>query len=162
MSKKGASPTTETTAVQAPTRRRRTRYQAVVITLLLVISAINYMGRINLSIVIPTLMRQYSLPSAVMGVLLSIVNWTLVVSMMFSGPLVDRFHPGKVFPAGVALWSGQKASRDLRLLIRGSWKKWRGRDARIADHTSEHNTTANLQPRSSIHQSLCNNAVIVQ
>jgi MFS family permease len=104
MQKDFTSPTVDSGVAQAPSRGGWTVYQSGVIALLLAISAINYMDRINLSIVVPTLMKQYHLPPAAVGMLLSIVNWTLVVSLLFSGPLVDRFHPRRVLPVGIALW----------------------------------------------------------
>ena len=80
-------------------------YQAGIVALLFFAMAIAYMDRVNFSVVIPTLMQEYNLSPETAGILLSAFNWAVAAAFLFSGPLVDRFHPRRILPAGVGLWS---------------------------------------------------------
>lgn len=80
-------------------------YQAGIVALLFAAMAIAYMDRVNFSVVIPALMQEYHLSPEAAGILLSVFNWAVAVAFLFSGPLVDRFHPRRILPGGVALWS---------------------------------------------------------
>ena len=80
-------------------------YQAGIVALLFFAMAIAYMDRVNFSVVIPTLMQEYNLSPETAGILLSVFNWAVAAAFLFSGPLVDRFHPRRILPAGVGLWS---------------------------------------------------------
>lgn len=82
-----------------------TPYQIGIAVLLFLSMVIAYMDRVNFSVVVPTLMREYNLSPEMAGVLLSVFSWALAVSYLFSGPLIDKFHARRVLPAGVGLWS---------------------------------------------------------
>ena len=82
-----------------------TPYQIGIVTLLFFAMAIAYMDRVNFSIIIPTLMKEYNLSAQTAGVLLSLFNWAIAAAFLFSGPLIDRYHPHRILPAGVGLWS---------------------------------------------------------
>lgn len=95
--------TEETSEVKKPSRW--TAYQGGIVVLLTLGMIINYMARINFSIVMPTLIKEYSLLPAAAGVLLSVSGWSQAFGNLFIGALADRFHPRRVFPTGVGLWS---------------------------------------------------------
>ncbi len=82
-----------------------TKYQAEIVALITAGMIINFMDRMNLSIIMPTLMKHHGVSAAAAGVLLSLAGWAQAGSNIFSGFLADRFHPRRVLPAGVALWS---------------------------------------------------------
>ncbi len=88
-----------------PARLYWSRYQWGILIVICFGNIINYIDRVNLSVIMPTLIKTYGLKPATAGVLLSAFNWAMVVGMFCVGPLVDRFHPRRVFPAGVTIWS---------------------------------------------------------
>jgi len=82
-----------------------TPYQMGMVAMFFLSMVIAYMDRVNFSVVIPTLMKEYHLAPEVAGVLLSIFSWALAAAYLFSGPLVDRFHSRRMLPGGVGVWS---------------------------------------------------------
>lgn len=101
----GTSVTVIESEIQAPERKYWSKYQIAIISLICIANIINYIDRVNLSIIMPTLIKKYGLHPASAGLLLSAFNWAMAVGMFCVGPIVDRYHPKKVFPSGISLWS---------------------------------------------------------
>ena len=95
------------TTINAPLSPAKawTPYQIGIVSLLFLAMVIGYMDRVNFSVVVPTLLKEYDLSPKTAGWLLSIFNWALALAYLFSGPLIDRFHARRVLPTGVAVWS---------------------------------------------------------
>jgi ACS family glucarate transporter-like MFS transporter len=67
---------------------------------------INYIDRVNFAVATPTLMKEFGLGTAEMGILMSAFFWSYTFAMLPSGYLLNKFGPKKVLGfAGVA-WGG--------------------------------------------------------
>jgi len=71
---------------------------------------ISYIDRGNLSIAAPSMMRDFALTPAKMGVLLSAFFWTYGAFQIPSGLLVDRLGIRRAYAAGFLIWSIASAS----------------------------------------------------
>jgi MFS family permease len=71
---------------------------------------ISYIDRGNLSIAAPSMMRDFSITPAAMGVLLSAFFWTYGLFQIPSGILVDRLGIRRAYAAGFLIWSVASAS----------------------------------------------------
>ncbi len=60
--------------------------------------------RIAMGFVAPTLMRLYDISPQAMGWILSGYSWTYTGSLLFIGPIVDRFGPWLVVGIGSGVW----------------------------------------------------------
>ena len=71
---------------------------------------ISYVDRGNLSIAAPSMMRDFAITPAAMGVLLSAFFWTYGAFQIPSGFLVDRLGIRRAYAAGFLIWSVASAS----------------------------------------------------
>jgi MFS transporter, ACS family, D-galactonate transporter len=77
----------------------------IVVALIFLGILISYVDRGNLSIAAAFIMRDFHLPPASMGVLLSAFFWTYAVCQLPAGYIVDRYGIRLVYAAGFVLWS---------------------------------------------------------
>lgn len=77
----------------------------VVLALIFLGIVINYVDRGNLSIAAPSIMRDFRIGPATMGVILSAFFWTYGLSQFPAGALVDRFGIRRSYAAGFLIWS---------------------------------------------------------
>jgi MFS transporter, ACS family, D-galactonate transporter len=85
------------------------RYKVSLLLLLAASQALSFIDRVNLSVVVPELIKEHGyLPSAA-GLLMSILNWFYVGAIIFAGPLTDRIGARRAFPGAVAFWSAATA-----------------------------------------------------
>jgi len=61
--------------------------------------------RMALSMVAPTLMKEYDISPETMGIVLSGWNWAYTACQLIVGPLVDRFGSWMVLSVGAGVWS---------------------------------------------------------
>jgi MFS family permease len=71
---------------------------------------ISYVDRGNLSIAAPSMMRDFAITPAAMGVVLSAFFWTYGAFQIPSGILVDRLGIRRAYAAGFLIWSVASAS----------------------------------------------------
>ncbi len=71
---------------------------------------ISYVDRGNLSIAAPSIMREFAITPATMGVLLSVFFWTYGVFQIPAGVLVDRIGIRRAYAGGFLIWSIASAS----------------------------------------------------
>jgi MFS transporter, ACS family, D-galactonate transporter len=83
-----------------PTRRRW-----AVATFVLVITAIAYIDRVNLSVAAPVLTREFHTNAAVMGLLLSSFTWTYTLLNLPAGILVDRMRTRVLYALALLVWA---------------------------------------------------------
>jgi MFS family permease len=83
----------------------RNRRRWVVATFVLVITAIAYIDRVNLSVAAPVLTAEFHTNAAVMGLLLSSFTWTYTILNLPAGILVDRVRTRIVYAAALLIWS---------------------------------------------------------
>jgi len=81
-----------------------------VFSLVFVAIVINYVDRGNLSVAAPSIMRDFHLVPARMGVLLSAFFWTYALFQIPSGALVDRFSIRRAYAGAFLVWSMASAS----------------------------------------------------
>ena len=82
----------------------------IVLSLVFFGIVISYIDRGNLSIAAPSIMRDFRIAPAMMGVLLSAFFWTYAISQIPAGALVDRFGIGRSYAGGFLVWSIASAS----------------------------------------------------
>ncbi|WP_051342946.1 MFS transporter [Pseudonocardia spinosispora] len=83
------------------TNRRRW----VVATFVMIITAIAYIDRVNLSVAAPVLTKEFHTNAAVMGLLLSSFTWTYTLLNVPAGMIVDRVKTRVVYSAALLIWS---------------------------------------------------------
>lgn len=82
----------------------------IVLSLVFLGIVINYIDRGNLSIAAPSIMRDFRIVPATMGVLLSAFFWTYALFQIPAGTLVDRFGIRRSYAGGFLVWSIASAS----------------------------------------------------
>lgn len=89
--------------------KSQSSYQVKLLLLLAASQALAYCDRVNLSVVVPDLIKHDGYTPATAGVLLSLFNWSYLLAILAAGPLTDIFQPRRVLPVAVALWSAATA-----------------------------------------------------
>ena len=82
----------------------RNRRRWLVTSFVLLISAVAYVDRVNLSVAAPILTKQFHTNAAVMGLLLSSFTWTYTLLNIPAGMLVDRVRTRFVYSGGLLIW----------------------------------------------------------
>ncbi len=82
----------------------------LVLSLVFLGIVICYIDRGNLSIAAPSIMRDFRIAPARMGVLLSAFFWTYAAFQIPAGALVDRFGIRRAYASGFLVWSIASAS----------------------------------------------------
>jgi MFS family permease len=77
----------------------------IVLSLVFVGIVICYIDRGNLSVAAPSIMRDFRITPATMGVLLSAFFWTYAAFQIPAGALVDRFGIRRAYAGGFLVWS---------------------------------------------------------
>jgi len=73
------------------------------VTLAAVGTMINYIDRVNFAVATPTLMKEFGLGTAEMGILMSAFFWSYTIAMLPSGFLLNKLGPKRVLGiAGIA------------------------------------------------------------
>jgi MFS family permease len=80
-------------------------YKISLLVLLAASQALSFIDRVNLSVVLPELIKQHAYSAGAAGLLMSILNWCYVGAIIFAGPLTDRIGAYRAFPSAVAFWS---------------------------------------------------------
>ena len=81
------------------------RYKISLLLLLAASQALSFIDRVNLSVVLPELIKEHDYLPGTAGFLMSILNWFYVGAIIFAGPLTDRIGAHRAFPGAVAFWS---------------------------------------------------------
>ena len=68
------------------------------------ITLINLVDRISLSIAMPTIAKEFALSPAMQGLILSSFFWSYALLQIPGGWLIDRFGPRRVVAAATLLW----------------------------------------------------------
>jgi ACS family D-galactonate transporter-like MFS transporter len=74
--------------------------------LLFVMIAINYIDRATLSVALPEISKEFSIPADMQGVLLSSFFWFYAIGQIPAGALADRYLPRSVISLAGILWGG--------------------------------------------------------
>jgi MFS family permease len=84
--------------------------RSIILALIFFGIVVNYIDRGNLSIAAPSIMRDFRLAPATMGVLLSAFFWTYSAFQIPAGAIVDRFGIRRSYAVGFLVWSLASAS----------------------------------------------------
>src|ERR1017187_6461870 len=79
--------------------------QWLLLGLLVLSIAINYIDRANLSVAVDDLRREFSVDDKQVGTLLSSFFWTYMLFQIPAGWLIDRFNVYWVYATGYFVWS---------------------------------------------------------
>ncbi len=82
----------------------------IILSLVFLGMVISYVDRGNLSIAAPSIMRDFRIEPAAMGVLLSAFFWTYGAFQIPAGAIVDRFGVRSTYAVGFLVWSIASAS----------------------------------------------------
>ena len=90
-------------AVSSP-RMTRVRWQ--IFAILFGMIAINYIDRATISVAMPLIAKEFSIPPDMQGLLLSAFFWSYAAGQIPGGLLADRFLPRGVIAVAAVLWGG--------------------------------------------------------
>ncbi|MFD1210629.1 MFS transporter [Arthrobacter sp. GCM10027362] len=107
---------TPTSTTDSRTRtgvQRRTNVRWKLFILLLILVTVNYVDRGSISVALPIIQKEFSLPPELVGLLLSAFFWTYALMQIPVGWLIDRFGPRKVVTASCVGWGAATAASGL-------------------------------------------------
>lgn len=84
---------------------RATRVRYLMLFLIFVGTALNYMDRANLSVVAPMLRSEFGLSPVQLGFVFSAYAWTYVIFNIPGGYIVDRIGSRAMYAGAILLWS---------------------------------------------------------
>ena len=93
--------TTTATVVDA----KRSRVRLLIVTMLFLVTTVNYADRATLSIAGTALAKELSLDPVVMGYIFSAFGWSYVAAQVPGGWLLDRFGSKWVYAFSILTWS---------------------------------------------------------
>lgn len=85
---------------------RRTRVRWLIITVLFIITTINYADRATFSIAGQSASKELGLDPVAMGYILSAFAWAYVLGQIPGGALLDKFGSKKIYTIALIVWSG--------------------------------------------------------
>lgn len=88
-----------------PQRSKRSRARFIILSLLFIGTAINYLDRTNMAVAASAIQGDLGLDPAMMGLLLSAFGWTYAFMQIPGGWFLDRFGPRLVYGISLVLFS---------------------------------------------------------
>ena len=82
-----------------------TRQRWVMLSLVMMMTAVNYLDRANLAVAAPSIQKELGLNAVYMGILLSSFGWAYTAFLPFSGVILDGVGPRILYAVAVAGWS---------------------------------------------------------
>src|SRR5580692_978329 len=92
-------------AVVSATDVRRSRVRLFIVTMLFLVTTVNYADRATLSIAGPALSKELHLDPVAMGYVFSAFGWSYVIAQVPGGWLLDRFGSKWVYAFSIMIWS---------------------------------------------------------
>ena len=92
-------------AVVSVAEARRSRVRIFIVTMLFLVTTVNYADRATLSIAGPALSKELHLDPIAMGYIFSAFGWSYVVAQVPGGWLLDRFGSRWVYAFSIMIWS---------------------------------------------------------
>ena len=84
---------------------RRSRVRLFIVTMLFLVTTVNYADRATLSIAGPALSKELGLDPVAMGYVFSAFGWSYVIAQVPGGWLLDRFGSRWVYAFSIMIWS---------------------------------------------------------
>jgi ACS family glucarate transporter-like MFS transporter len=92
-------------AVASAAGARRSRVRLFIVTMLFLVTTVNYADRATLSIAGPALSRELHLDPVALGYVFSAFGWSYVLAQVPGGWLLDRFGSRWVYAFSILIWS---------------------------------------------------------
>ncbi|MDR3669244.1 MAG: MFS transporter [Holophaga sp.] len=92
-------------AQKTPATTKRTKIRWLILTLLFIITTINYADRQTLSFAAPFIAKDFHLSVMKIGYTMSAFSWSYVIVQIPGGWLLDHFGSKKVYFGSLAFWS---------------------------------------------------------
>ncbi|CCD90612.1 D-glucarate permease (MFS family) [Bradyrhizobium sp. ORS 375] len=92
-------------AIVTTAELRRSRVRLFIVTMLFLVTTVNYADRATLSIAGPALSKELHLDSVAMGYVFSAFGWSYVLAQVPGGWLLDRFGSRWVYACSIVIWS---------------------------------------------------------
>src|ERR1700758_577282 len=92
-------------AIASAVEARRSRVRPFIVTMLFLVTTVNYADRATLSIAGPALSKELGLDAIAMGYVFSAFGWSYVVAQVPGGWLLDRFGSRWVYAFSIMIWS---------------------------------------------------------
>jgi MFS transporter, ACS family, glucarate transporter len=92
-------------AVVSAAEARRSRVRLFIVTMLFLVTTVNYADRATLSIAGPALSKELHLDPIALGYIFSAFGWSYVVAQVPGGWLLDRFGSRWVYAFSIMIWS---------------------------------------------------------
>jgi ACS family glucarate transporter-like MFS transporter len=92
-------------AVVSVSEARRSRVRLFIVTMLFLVTTVNYADRATLSIAGPALSKELGLDPIAMGYIFSAFGWSYVVAQVPGGWLLDRYGSRWVYAFSIMIWS---------------------------------------------------------
>lgn len=92
-------------AIVTTAELRRSRVRLFIVTMLFLVTTVNYADRATLSIAGPSLAKELHLDPIAMGYVFSAFGWSYVLAQVPGGWLLDRFGSRWVYACSIVIWS---------------------------------------------------------
>ncbi|WP_375787553.1 MFS transporter [Bradyrhizobium sp. Pha-3] len=92
-------------AIVSATDARRSRVRMLIVTMLFLVTTVNYADRATLSIAGPALSKELHLDPVAMGYVFSAFGWSYVIAQVPCGWLLDRYGSKWVYAISIIVWS---------------------------------------------------------
>src|SRR5579872_4266127 len=92
-------------AIVSATDARRSRVRLLIVTMLFLVTTVNYADRATLSIAGPALSKELHLDPVAMGYVFSAFGWSYVIAQVPCGWLLDRYGSRLVYAFSIIVWS---------------------------------------------------------
>jgi ACS family glucarate transporter-like MFS transporter len=92
-------------AIVSTAELRRSRVRLFIVTMLFLVTTVNYADRATLSIAGPALSKELHLDPVAMGYVFSAFGWSYVIAQVPGGWLLDRFGSRWVYAVSIVIWS---------------------------------------------------------
>ena len=92
-------------AIVSVAEARRSRVRLFIVTMLFLVTTVNYADRATLSIAGPALSKELHLDPIAMGYIFSAFGWSYVVAQVPGGWLLDRYGSRWVYAFSIMIWS---------------------------------------------------------
>ncbi|WP_407150829.1 MFS transporter [Bradyrhizobium sp. ORS 86] len=100
-------------AIVSAAEARRSRVRLLIVTMLFLVTTVNYADRATLSIAGPALSKELHLDPVAMGYVFSAFGWSYVIAQVPCGWLLDRFGSKWVYAIGIIVWSAFTAMQGM-------------------------------------------------
>ena len=92
-------------AIVSVAEAKRSRVRLLIVTMLFLVTTVNYADRATLSIAGPAISKELHLDPIAMGYVFSAFGWSYVIAQVPGGWLLDRFGSRLVYAFSIIIWS---------------------------------------------------------